>query len=218
METTLGTVEKIWTYPVKSLHCVEHDRICVAQDGLAGDRRAALYVASAEHARTGKTYRGKEDNRLHLLVEPDDARKAAAGRRVELEVRAGERYFDARPVSVILDLWIAEVERGLGRELDPLRWRPNLYVLGGADVTENDLVGERLEVGSVVLRVIKPISRCVTPTYDQKTGESDPAISRYVAQERDNTMGVYCEVERVGDIDVGDVMRCCDGLRAPGPA
>ncbi len=123
----LGTIANIWTYPVKSLHRVEHDIVAVREDGLAGDRRAALYVNS-EHARIGKTYRGKEDNRLHLIVEPDEARNAAESRGVDVEVRAGERYFDAGAVSLILDRWIAEVEHALGKSLDPLRWRPNFYV------------------------------------------------------------------------------------------
>lgn len=205
----LGEVANIWTYPVKSLHRIEHDVIAVQEDGLAGDRRAALYVNS-EHARTGKTYRGKENNLLHLIVEPDEARRAAESRGVEVEVRAGERYFDAGPVSLILDRWIAEVEIGLGKSLDALRWRPNFYVRSLADVKEGDLIGKRLALGSVVLHVRKPIGRCVTTTYDQTTGDSDPEVLRYVASQRDNQMGIYCEVERPGDVGRGDQIRIID--------
>src|SRR5579872_4350367 len=118
METAVGaqlaTLQKIWTYPVKSLRPVPSDEAMIVADGLAGDRRAALFVASPEHARTGNTYRGKEDNRLHLIDHPDEARRAAEERGVEIEVRAGERYYDAGTISLILDCWIAEVERGLG--------------------------------------------------------------------------------------------------------
>jgi uncharacterized protein YcbX len=199
----LGLLARIWTYPIKSLRPVAHEAIAIARDGLAGDRRAALYVASPEHARTGQTYRGKEDNRLHLLVDPDAARHAAAARGVELEIRAGERYFDARPVSLILDRWVAEVERGLRRELDPLRWRPNLFARGEIEVRESQLLGLRIAVGGAILRVVKTIGRCVTTTYDQGTGESDPEVLRFVARERRNTMGVYCEVEQTGAVRLG---------------
>jgi uncharacterized protein YcbX len=202
----LGEVANIWTYPVKSLHRIEHDLIAVQEDGLAGDRRAALYVNS-EHARTGKTYRGKENNLLHTIVEPDEARNVAESRGVEVEVRAGERYFDARPVSLILDRWIAEVETALGKKLDPLRWRPNFYVHGQAGLKESDLIDKRIALGSVVLHVIKSIGRCVTTTYDQSTGESDPDVLGYVARERDNQMGIYCEVEQPGDVRRGDAVR-----------
>lgn len=203
----LGSLARIWTYPVKSLKSVEHESVEVASDGLAGDRRAALYVANAEHARSGKTYRGKEDNRLHLLLEPDEARLAAAERGVALEARAGARYFDARPVSLILDRWIAEVERALGRELDPLRWRPNLYARSSLEVEEAELLGARIALGGAVLHVVDPIERCVTTTYDQTTGESDPHVLRFVATERAGVMGVYCEVEKPGVVCVGEVLR-----------
>ena len=201
---SIGRLINLWTYPVKSLRHVPHDSIEVLVDGLAGDRRTALFVASQEHARTGKPYRGKEDNRLHLLGEPDEARRAAEGRGVNLEVRNGERYYDAGDVSLIFDRWIGEVERGLGRTLDPLRWRPNLYAVASADFSEKDLVGARLEVGGVVLRVVAPTGRCVTTTYDQETGESDGEVLRFVAQSRNNTMGVYCAVEQTGRVSVGD--------------
>ncbi|MGH7684542.1 MAG: MOSC domain-containing protein, partial [Vulcanimicrobiaceae bacterium] len=185
METAVGTqlasLAKIWTYPVKSLRPIASDEAMVVADGLAGDRRAALYVASPEHARTGNTYRGKDDNRLHLIDNPDEALQAAEERGVELEVRAGERYFDAGPVSLILDCWIAEVERGLGRRLDPLRWRPNLFASAMRQVSEQDLVGKRVRLGTTVLLVTNPTGRCVTTTYDQATGESDGTVLRYVA-------------------------------------
>lgn len=205
--TRLGTLRSIWTYPIKSLRRVPHDEVRIDEDGLAGDRRAAFYVASAEHARSGKTYRGKEDNRLHLIERPDEALGAVQDRGVDLEMRVGGRHFDAGTVSLILDCWIAEVERALGRALDPLRWRPNLFVAAETDVTEQVLAGARVMVGDVVLRVLRPIGRCVTTTYDQVTGESDAEVLGFVARSRDNKMGVYCDVETPGTVRVGDVLR-----------
>lgn len=207
----LGELRKIWTYPVKSLRRIEHAEIAIAADGLEGDRCSALYVASPEHARTGKTYRGKEDNRLHVLAEPSDAQRAAEERGVRLEARNGERHFDAGTVSLILDRWVGEVEDGLGRGLDPLRWRPNLLVRAIVHPSEGDLAGSLVAIGGVVLRVLRPIKRCVTPTYDVETGESDPAVQRFVVERRDNLMGVYCDVERPGVVRVGDVANVVSG-------
>jgi hypothetical protein len=120
----------------------------------------------------------------------------------------GERWFDARPVSLLLDRWVREVEALVGEPLDPLRWRPNLYVAtaAGVEASEDDLVGARVHVGSVVLHVLEPILRCVTPTYDIATGESDPRVLREVAQRRANVVGVYCEVVTPGEIAVGDTV------------
>ncbi|MBV8074689.1 MAG: MOSC domain-containing protein [Candidatus Eremiobacteraeota bacterium] len=140
-----------------------------------------------------------------MLQDPEEAARAAAERGVELELRSGERYFDAGCVSLVLDTWIADVERALGRPLDPLRWRPNLYVraANGAPA-ESDLIGAVLAAGETLLRVLRPIQRCATPTYDQETGVSSPELSRYVAQERANVMGVYCDVARTGIVRTGD--------------
>ena len=204
MIVALGELRKIWTYPVKSLRRIEHTAITIQEDGLEGDRRAALYVSSLEHVRAGKTYRGKEDNRLHLLTLPHDAERAAGERGVALAQRNGERYYDAGDVSLILDSWIAEVEAALGRSLDPLRWRPNLYLRAATQAKEPALIGQRVRIGEAILRVLRPIGRCVTPTYDQETGESDPGISRFVAEHRDNKMGVYCSVEQPGVVRAGD--------------
>ncbi len=213
METAVGaqlaSLSKIWTYPVKSLRSVAHDEVKITMEGLAGDRRTALYVASPEHARTGNTYRGKEDNRLHLLGSTDEARHAAEERGVELEVRTGERYYDAGTVSLLLDCWVAEVERGLGRRLDPMRWRPNLFAAANQPISEGELVGKRVRIGSAILRVTKATGRCVTTTYDQRTGESDAAVLRFVAQQRNNTMGVYCDVDSAGSVRVGDILYLC---------
>ena len=93
-----------------------------------------------------------------------------------------------------------------------MRWRPNLYVRAweGVALVESELVGALLAAGETLLRVLRPIQRCATPTYDIETGRSSPEISRYVAQQRDNLMGVYCEVERTGRVRTGEVVSRVD--------
>jgi uncharacterized protein YcbX len=144
----------------------------------------------------------------------NDAGKAIAfatqrGVSVAVESQAGTRYFDDAPVSLIFDRWIAEVERGLQMPLDPRRWRPNFYAKAASDFSfsEPDLVDRVIEIGDAVLRVRDTIKRCVTTTYDVVTGEPDDEVLLFVAQRRDNVMGVYCEVELAGTVRAGDVLR-----------
>ncbi|MFN2450251.1 MAG: MOSC domain-containing protein [Candidatus Baltobacteraceae bacterium] len=207
---TLGRIDALWIYPVKSLAPVALKQTRIEREGLPGDRERALIVRDG-HARIGKTYRGKEHNLLHLGADPQDALSLAAGRGVTatLETNTAERFFDARPVSLLFDRWVDEASRGLSLELDPQRWRPNVFVRAAADFTEleNDLVGAAIEAGDALLRVCETIDRCVTTSYDVQTGEPDPAVLRYVAQERDNVMGVYCVVERAGNVCVGEDLR-----------
>jgi uncharacterized protein YcbX len=205
----LGTLAALWRYPVKSLRAEALARVTVLTEGLEGDRTAALVVTTPAHARAGKPYRGKESAQLHLTNDPAVAASYAADAQVDVALQNGaERWFDARPISLLLDRWVREVEALVGEPLDPLRWRPNLYVTAGAGVgtSEDDLIGAQVHVGSVVLRVVEPIHRCVTTTYDLATGASDPRVLREVAQRRDNVVGVYCEVVTPGEIAVGDAL------------
>lgn len=204
---TLGHLAAVWRYPVKSLAGESLNEARVDIDGLAGDRTWALNVASG-HPRTGKTYRGKEHNLLHTTNDVTRALDMGASRGVtlQLESERGKRYFDDAPVSLIFDTWIAQVESALGMQLDPRRWRPNLYARAahGFSVQEADLVGSTISAGTVILRVCDTIKRCVTPTYDITTGESNGDVLDYVARARKNVMGVYCEVELTGTVRAGD--------------
>jgi uncharacterized protein YcbX len=209
----LGLLAAIWRYPTKSLAAQPLEQTAVQADGIPGDRAGALFVQSG-HARTGKTFRGKEHNLLHTLTQPHDAVEMAARGGVALEMRAepGKRYFDDAPISLIFDRWIAPVEKTLEMPLDPRRWRPNFYARAAGDfaLREDDLVGRSIAVGAVVLHVRDTIKRCVTTTYDVETGERDDDVLVYVAQNRANVMGVYCEVELAGTVRVGDALRLRD--------
>jgi len=205
----LATLANIWRYPVKSLKAQALERADVGERGLAGDRAGALFLATPDRARSGKTFRGKEHRLLHTVSEPGDAVALVEADGFQLQARGGGPYFDAQPVSLIFDRWIAELERVLGMPLDPRRYRPNLFAhaLEPAFPGESELVGAVLQIGGVRLRVVSPIDRCVTTTYDVETGESAPAVLRAVAEHRDNVMGVYCAVEVPGSLAAGDTVR-----------
>lgn len=204
----IGSVAALWRYPVKSLAREELVRAEVRSDGFAGDRTAALLVASPDHPRAGKAFRGKEHNRLHTLREPAAAIETAAGGGVDLALVSGERYFDAQPVSLIFDRWLHEVEALVGRPLEALRFRPNIFAHAaqGFNRREDAMGGMTLGAGTAVLRVVDKIRRCVTPTYDVRTGEADPRILRALAEHRANTLGVYCTVLRPGTLARGDAI------------
>jgi uncharacterized protein YcbX len=206
----LGTIRNIWRYPLKSSAPQTLGEARLEENGIPGDREAALFVESG-HAREGKTYRGKEHNLLHTASAPEQAAAFAAQRGVAVTVRkdAAARFFDDAPVSLIFDRWIAEVAQALGKDLEPLRWRPNLYAIAEREFaySEGDLIGCCIEAGTAVLRVKSAIGRCVVPNYDLSTGEADAAVLRYVANARENRMGVYCEVELAGIVREGDALR-----------
>jgi uncharacterized protein YcbX len=204
----LGRVAVITRYPVKSLAGEELDEADVAQGGIPGDRASAFFV-TAGHARTGKTFRGKEHNRLHLTSDVRTAEILAREKHAAVDLRHGDHFFDAAPISVVFDRWVDEVSAGVGRELDFRRWRPNFFAKAAADFhfKEDDLPGCVIEAGSAVLNVLRPILRCAVIGYDVQTGEPDPEVVRYVAQERGNAFGIYCDVELAGVVRTGDPLR-----------
>jgi len=203
-----GTIARLWTYPVKSLACESLQRVEILADGLAGDRTTALIVATPDHARAGKAYRGKENDQLHMLSSIAAAHASAGRAGVALDESPQARYFDAAPISILFDSWLHDVEVLAGRTLDPQRYRPNIFAHASAAFTlrEAALVGSEFTIGSTRLRVGATIKRCITTTYDVATGEADPSVLALVARERANVVGVYCTVTHVGSIVLGDAI------------
>ncbi len=202
----IGTLERIWRYPVKSLRGIALGHVAVETDGLCGDRTSALFVTGG-HARTGKTLRGKEHDRLHLHADAGLATADAAGRGIATQARDGDaHYFDDAPVSLIVDRWLDGLNAHVGYPVEPSRFRPNFFVRAsaGLDGDEKTLTGATIAVGAARLKVRYGIKRCVAITYHPDGELADPRILRYVATERANLMGVYCDVLRAGRARVGD--------------
>ncbi len=204
----LGTIAHLWRYPVKSLAAEPLERVRVDEGGFEGDRRQALFVATPGHARSGRTYRGKEHHLLHTVRSTSRAADLAAERGLEIDVRGEGPHFDAGVVSIVTDTWLAELERLLATPLDPLRFRPNLFVHAAPSFAlgEEALLGARLLAGDVHFGVVASIERCVTTTYDIDTGVADPRVLRSLAERRANVMGIYCDVRRGGILDRGETL------------
>jgi uncharacterized protein YcbX len=205
---TIGTLASIWRYPVKSLRYEPLDEAEVEPSGVHGDRTAAYLVRSPQSVRFGKAFRGKENDRLHLARGDEEVRVLAEAASTDVTRAEGDRYFDDAPISLLVDRWLDELSAFVGYPVQPLRFRPNFFVVAETDFRDGEaaLEGATLQLGSVVLKVRGPIERCVVTTYDPEGGPADSRILRFVAQERNARMGVYCDVERPGTVRVGDVL------------
>ena len=202
---SIGTLEAVRRYPVKSLRGEGLECARVDLAGIPGDRERALFVL-AGHSRVGKTYRAKEHDRLHLIDDERSALDAAMRRGVAAEVRHGERYFDDAPISVLIDRWLEGLSADLGYGIEWERFRPNFFVRAspGFVQTESELIDARLRLGTVRLSVRGPIERCVVITYHPLGDPSDPRVLQYLAQQRNAWMGIYCDVLKAGTVRVGD--------------
>jgi len=77
-------------------------------------------------------------------------------------------FHDDSPLLVISQASLDDLNRRLAAPLPMNRFRPNL-VIAGSKPFEEDL-WQRVAVGNVVLRAVKPCERCVIPTVNQDTG------------------------------------------------
>lgn len=205
--TTIGSIAALRRYPVKSLRGEALDALEVAESGVVGDRTGALFALD-DHARAGKTYRGKEHELLHLTADVEQAVALAAERGDRVELRRGDHFFDDAPISLIIDRWLEEPSAQLGFDVEWERCRPNLFVRANSAFAqaEEAFVGTELRIGSVRLRVRAANERCVVVNYDPASPAQDPRVLRWLAQNRNALLGVYCDVLEPGVVRVGDAV------------
>ncbi|HXD46224.1 MAG TPA: MOSC N-terminal beta barrel domain-containing protein [Pseudolabrys sp.] len=111
-------------------------------------------------------------------------------------------------VSIINLASVAAIETAVGRPVDPLRFRANLYAAGWPAWHEFELMGEELTAGGARLKVVKRIVRCAATNVDPQTGIRDLEIPRTLMRTFDHMdCGVYAEVIGAGDVKVGDAVR-----------
>jgi uncharacterized protein YcbX len=110
-------------------------------------------------------------------------------------------------VSIINLASVAAVETAVGRPVDPLRFRANLYVTGWPAWREFELMGHELAAGDARLKIVKRIVRCAATNVDPVTGVRDMTIPQTLMQTFDHMdCGVYAEVIAGGAIAVGDTL------------
>lgn len=122
----------------------------------------------------------------------------------------GHSFSDvARKVVSIINLAsVAALEAMIGRPVDPLRFRANLYVQGWPAWHEFDLMDQTLLIGSAKLKVVKRIVRCAATNVDPQTAARDMAIPETLQKNLGHAdCGVYAEVIEAGDIAQGDAVQ-----------
>ena len=120
---------------------------------------------------------------------------------------------DVRPVTLVSLESVGELARQGGHDgsLNPGRFRMTIEIEGVDRPHEEDSwAGREVRVGEVLLRVLKPVPRCVVTTLDPATGHRDfPTLRvirdyRGVNAENELEFGVYAEVLEPGEARVGD--------------
>ena len=134
----------------------------------------------------------------------------APGKLRVLESPPGYRFMDHPQgyISVMNLASVRAVEQALGRPVDPLRFRANVYVDGLAPWAEDAWVaGTRIGLGEAQLSVFKPIVRCVATDVNLETGERDiDMVARLREHFGRDTLGTYLAIAEGGAVKVGDAL------------
>lgn len=110
-------------------------------------------------------------------------------------------------VSLINLASVAELGNRIGSQIDPMRFRGNIYFDGWPAFSELDLVDREIAVGQARLKILKRTQRCPATEVNPATAERDLAIPRLLQDHYGHAdMGVYAVVVSPGEIRPGDTV------------
>jgi len=108
-------------------------------------------------------------------------------------------------VSIINLASVADLSARMGVELDPLRFRANLYVDGWPAWAELDWTDRRLMLGWAEAEVFKPIVRCAATEVNPATAQKDAEIPKALFDAFGHmNCGIYVRMTRAGRLSLGD--------------
>lgn len=190
-----------------------------------------------ENERLAALHAAWDDRREVLVVRPPDgtaltASTASAQGRAEIaawlaaylgpEARGRPRFVTSpghsfsdhrnKVVSLINLASLASLEQAMGRTLDPLRFRANVYFSGLAPWAEFEWVGRQIELGGATLTITKRIPRCPATEVNPMTAkrDCDPVQGLWDGFGHPD-LGVYGRVEETGRVAVGDSIMLREG-------
>lgn len=233
----IGIVKELYRYPVKSMKGEAIEKSHVYWYGLDGDRQAAFVrgdnqskfpwltgrqigqilqyepyftqpnnvLGSPIHVRTPT---GQEFPLTSPTLKQELAK--AYGHPISL-INIGRGIFDTLALSLMSTATANALSQQMGQPLNPDRFRQNIIIetFDNVPFAEEGWLGRRLQFGErgAQIRLNERIQRCAMITIDPETAVRNPAILKMVAQNRNNCVGVAASTEKVGMIQVGDVIR-----------
>ncbi len=105
------------------------------------------------------------------LVRLPPGHERLSDRKFTADVEARYYFADAYALLITNEASLADLNGRLPRRLPMARFRPSIVLSGLAPYAEDDI--DRLMIGSVELKLVKPCTRCITTTTDQTTGARD---------------------------------------------
>ena len=139
-------------------------------------------------------------------------------------MQSTQGIFDEASISVIASDTVHEIGRLAGQSPDMRRFRPNVVVrlLRPGPFQENEWVGGVLSFGdgddAPAVTVTMRDARCSMVNLDPDSAKSTPEVLKVVVRANQNNAGIYCEVNRIGRLAVGQslFLRAATGKKVRG--
>lgn len=135
--------------------------------------------------------------------------EAATGPLKVIEGPGAHRFMDhpLGHVSIINLASVRDLEAKIGKPVDPLRFRANLYVEGWPAWAENGWEGRSLSLGAARAKVYKPIVRCAATAVDPATAARDIDVPAALFEHYGHVLcGIYVHVTQAGALTQGDAV------------
>ena len=121
--------------------------------------------------------------------------------------RRGYTDVESPYLSIINRASVRDLERVVGKPVDPLRFRGNLLIDGLEPWEEMGWVGKSLRVGEATVLVEEITGRCAATNANPQTGQRDLTIPHDLKRGFGHTQcGVYVRVTEGGRVAAGDTI------------
>jgi uncharacterized protein YcbX len=230
MPGPIATLTELWRYPVKGMRGEFVPSLDLDANGVAGDRRFAvrssgappgkplltgaeraamlLYSASGQGEETQVTTPGGDVFAIHDPRLLEHLQSALPGGHALSILKSEKPLTDVRPIALLGTGTIAQLAQELATPVDARRFRANIVLQIADGFAEDELVGQRLRLGSAaMLYITERDPRCRIVTLDPETAAPDPALMKHLDRRHEGRVGVYATVITTGTLRVGDAVR-----------
>jgi len=112
---------------------------------------------------------------------------------------------DARVISCINLATVRDLETTLQQPVNPMRFRANIYFDDVPAWAELNWVDKTFALGTAIIRVLKPITRCAATNVNPETAQRDLNIpTTLVKTYGHHNLGIYVQVIQDGCLKIGD--------------